>query len=578
MFQSFIPKLVAGLGVVAAFFGIQTAQTNDYPIISTQAGVVVDLSVEQDPVESRLLGIDSYPFISSILPASDNLGAAPQFVGGKVYTLAGSGISSTDTTITLVSFTLPVSNQAITSSDLGSPYYITLEPSSASKKEITSCTGVTQNSNGTASLTGCTRGLSPVAPYTASTTLRQTHSGGTRVVLSNPPQLYQSIISYIDNATTSGAVDSSATVKGLLEVASGVEAASTTPIGGGNTTAPLALTTGISTSTCPSTGSYVVVTVNGKISSTCITTVASTTVSSDGYRLSPFVGDGSDGDVTIGAGTTTLSRNMYYNNLTVTGVLDTAGYIVNVKGVLNGAGTITATSSNGSNGSGTTGGAGGSSIGGIFKTAPGGTGGSSSACNVSVTAAAGTSVTSAIGAAGVTGGSGGANGGGSGSVAGGAGGSVASTTYKLGISRQLTMLGIDVQTTGSTTIIRSSGGGGGGGAARSGGAGPCGAGGGGGASGNIVLINVNNWAGSFTIRAVGGNGGNGSNATDAGGGGGAGGSGGVSIVNYYSKSWTGSYVLTGGTGGTGGTGTSAGSAGSTGTTGYSFEIPIGNMY
>lgn len=49
-------------------------------------------------------------------------------------------------------------------------------------------------------------------------------------------------------------------------------------------------------------------------------------------------GDGSDGDVTITGGTTTPTRDMYYNNLTITGtgVLHPAGFRVFVKGTLTG--------------------------------------------------------------------------------------------------------------------------------------------------------------------------------------------------------------------------------------------------
>lgn len=52
-------------------------------------------------------------------------------------------------------------------------------------------------------------------------------------------------------------------------------------------------------------------------------------------RVGDF-GDGSDGNVTIGAGTTTLARDMYYANLTIEpgGVLATAGFRVFVRGVL----------------------------------------------------------------------------------------------------------------------------------------------------------------------------------------------------------------------------------------------------
>jgi hypothetical protein len=56
--------------------------------------------------------------------------------------------------------------------------------------------------------------------------------------------------------------------------------------------------------------------------------------------VSAFYGLGIDGDVTIAAGTTTLTNDMYYNNLTVTGTLVTNGYRVFVAGTLSGAGTI----------------------------------------------------------------------------------------------------------------------------------------------------------------------------------------------------------------------------------------------
>lgn len=49
-----------------------------------------------------------------------------------------------------------------------------------------------------------------------------------------------------------------------------------------------------------------------------------------------YFGDGSDSDVTISSGTTTLSTDMFYNNLTLsgTGILNPNGYKVFVKGKL----------------------------------------------------------------------------------------------------------------------------------------------------------------------------------------------------------------------------------------------------
>ena len=56
-----------------------------------------------------------------------------------------------------------------------------------------------------------------------------------------------------------------------------------------------------------------------------------------------FFGDGSDGDVVLGAGTTTLVKDMFYNNLTIAfgDTLETGGFVVHVKGTLSVEGTIT---------------------------------------------------------------------------------------------------------------------------------------------------------------------------------------------------------------------------------------------
>lgn len=77
--------------------------------------------------------------------------------------------------------------------------------------------------------------------------------------------------------------------------------------------------------------------------------------------------DGSDGNVTINSSTTTLTRDMYYNNLTVTspGVLNPNGYKVYVKGTLSGNGTIRRNWNNGGNGNigyGVAGGVGGAAL------------------------------------------------------------------------------------------------------------------------------------------------------------------------------------------------------------------------
>lgn len=232
-------------------------------------------------------------------------------VGGLTYTLAGSGIGATDTTITLNSFKTPVSSYPLVMSDFGSVGYMTLEPGNSSRQEFISFTGITQNVDGTAALTGVTRGLSPVEPYTASSTVRRAHAGGTQASLSNSPAFYdqfpaksntESITGLYTFASTSrptldavatttnatdfvtyhqltntafsgaGVIDASLTAKGVVELATAAEQAASTANG---TLGPLVLKSEFATSTYNSAtaGNKVVVTgVSGKIDDNFVAT------------------------------------------------------------------------------------------------------------------------------------------------------------------------------------------------------------------------------------------------------------------------------------------------------------------
>lgn len=183
--------------------------------------------------------------------AAPKLQAAPQFTAAKPSSLYGGGISSSDTSIKLVALVTPA-GAAINTGDaiggVGSYVYGTIEPAS-SRKETVACTAITQNSDGTATLTGCSRGMQFTYPYTASTTLALSHAGGSRFVLSDSPQLYQDIIAYANTITAAGVVDASGIAKGIVEISTAAEASSHTAIGGGNTSAPLVLASSISSST-----------------------------------------------------------------------------------------------------------------------------------------------------------------------------------------------------------------------------------------------------------------------------------------------------------------------------------------
>lgn len=213
-----------------------------------------------------------------------------KYLAGQRYRLAGSGIGISDTSVTLQSFTLPVSDTEITMDDFGSIGYATLEPNT-SKKEFISFTGVTQSgSDTTATLTGVTRGLKFNAPYDQDTTLRQSHFGSSILIISNPPQLYNRLTAkdneetitaiwtfasttmpqldsylaattttqfvtkkYVDDTAIAGAPDATDSVKGIVEIATNDEITNATSFGStGARLAVAADTLGVLASTTPS--------------------------------------------------------------------------------------------------------------------------------------------------------------------------------------------------------------------------------------------------------------------------------------------------------------------------------------
>lgn len=135
--------------------------------------------------------------------------AAPQTlgafnpVGGLTYRIQSS-VGLADNTIRLSSFQnrsgLPLTMTLLNTS-IG---YGTLDPQNPTRSEFISFTGVTQNSDGTAILTGVTRGLSDIYPFTASTTQVLSHSGQSIFILSDSPQLFGQYAVKQNNETISG--------------------------------------------------------------------------------------------------------------------------------------------------------------------------------------------------------------------------------------------------------------------------------------------------------------------------------------------------------------------------------------
>lgn len=581
---------------------------------------------------------------------------AVNFVGTLPTTLSGSGITSSATSIGVVSMTLQQTGQALSMSDFGTIGYITLEPGVSSRQEFASFTGITQNSNGSAVLTGVTRGLAPVSPYTASSTFRFSHSGGTKLIVSNSPPFYDTFankqnaasitgqytfastaipqmatnttsaqlvangtstlatLEYVNTVAVSGAANATEAVKGISELGTAAEMASSTIFGstGASTVIQTKNATDTPQSKCNSAGSangagcVPVTQLDGKISPQFIATSSAYTynwgatstftnlvvqsASSTGFLK--YFGDGSDGTVTASAGTTTLTRDMYYANLTIPAgaTVTPAGYKIFVSGTLTVTGGFSRDGVNGGNG-GAGGGAGSGGNGGTAGTATssgsvygwglagaGGVGanGSNGGGGCPATASGGASpnesntlYSSILSGAGGTGGAG--EQGGAGSA--GALGSAWSASTSL---RNYTSLLEMFDQNGLFHIgVAGSGGGGGGCSTVNNGSG--GGGGGGGTQGGLLYIFAKNIVISSTgaISAKGGKGGNGGSGGAVNGGGGAGGgggSGGLIIFIYQTLVNSGTISVAGGTFGTGAVGNGGGGTGSNGNAGSTGTI------
>lgn len=295
----------------------------------------------------------------------------------------------------------------------------------------------------------------------------------------------------------------------------------------------------------------------------------SLTLNSNGQIDDSFIktqfGDGSDGAIVLDGTNTysfltksgsnyTLNRHIYCTNITINNgvTMTTNGFIFYYTGTLAGTGTITWGVANaGTAASASSAGVGGAASGaGPIKNLAGGNGGAPAGSGVT-----GGSSTSSPG------GSGGAGAPGTSSNNPGQAGT-ASVGIKPGLFRVLSILGVDLSSTGLVTYA----GGGGGGGGSSGGASNQGAGGGGGASGGGVIGVGNICTFTGTITCPGAVGAAGSLVNSATGGAGGGGGGGWSIMVYKSKTGSITYVHTGGAG-----------PGNAGATGNSYEVQIGNV-
>lgn len=272
-----------------------------------------------------------------------------------------------------------------------------------------------------------------------------------------------------------------------------------------------------------------------------------------------YFGTGVDGDVIISSGIVTLTRDMYYHNLTIdgTGQLAVNGYRVYVSGTLDisaaSAAAIQAIGLNGGSSTGTTAGTQAASIvSNTIDTGQRGGAGVNGSNNVGTQA---TAVTTPSPANGGTAGSGGA--GGTGNSAGGA-------SRTAGTAANAMVASTFIRDTLRGALLLLGGGGGPGGSGAGGnGAAAGGGGGAGGSGGGAIWISARTiFRGASTAVAAfcacGGDGGNGGSpaGNDRGGGGGGGAGGGGVIYLFYGEltgaTATNALDVSGGNGGNGG--------------------------
>ena len=209
-------------------------------------------------------------------------------------------LSSSGTTMRITPYPRDLDGVKLTISDFGSNPTVTVDPKVKNVEEIVGFTGITDNGDNTATLSGLTRDLYSKYPYTTTGTGRP-HGSSAIVVFSNNPQMYARFAAwendgavtgawtfastnrpsydttptfvnglelidkaYADALSFAGAPNASTIQKGIVQIATPVQAASSTA--SGSTAALLVIPASMATSSNDVAGLHAVITQNsGKI-------------------------------------------------------------------------------------------------------------------------------------------------------------------------------------------------------------------------------------------------------------------------------------------------------------------------
>lgn len=126
-----------------------------------------------------------------------------KYVQSQTFFLSGSGAVAAATSVTLTSMYQIDGTTLLTMTDFGGLGFGTLEPNNSTQEEQISFTGITQNANGTATLTGVSTVLN-VSPYTKTSGLAKAHPGGAKFIISNTAGFYDELSGKDNDETVTG--------------------------------------------------------------------------------------------------------------------------------------------------------------------------------------------------------------------------------------------------------------------------------------------------------------------------------------------------------------------------------------
>lgn len=161
-----------------------------------------------------------------------------------------SPLSAAATSARVTPYPVDLDGTKLTMSDFGDIGYCTIDPKVSTFEEIVSFTGLTDNGDGTGTLTGLVRNLISKSPYTTPGTGKQ-HGSSAKVVFSNNPQkevefpfkanpetitgdwVFTGNVTFSNFPVTPSNSDASTTVKGVLKL-SVAPVLNTNPVGVGD--------------------------------------------------------------------------------------------------------------------------------------------------------------------------------------------------------------------------------------------------------------------------------------------------------------------------------------------------------